>query len=49
MVASASRATAHLWIESPLDRRPGERLVWLNRQFDTHPALDERIRALKEL
>ena len=45
-----SRATAHLWIESPLARDPeGGRLSWLNRMFDTHPPLDERIRALKEL
>ena len=45
-----SRATAHLWIESPLARDPAEgRLSWLNRLFDTHPPLDERIRALKEL
>lgn len=37
MVHSGSRATAHLWIESPA------------RQFDTHPPLDERIQALREL
>ena len=50
VVHSSSRATAHLWIESPLARRPGEgRLSWVNRLFDTHPPLDERIAALKEL
>ena len=50
VVHSASRATAHLWIESPLARNPGEgRLAWLNRLFDTHPPLEERIQALKEL
>lgn len=50
VVHSASRATAHLWIESPLPRTLGEgRLAWLNRLFDTHPPLDERIQALKEL
>lgn len=48
VVHSASRATAHLWIESPLDRRRG-RGAWLNRMFDTHPPLEERIEALKEL
>ena len=48
VVHSASRATAHLWIESPLDRRDG-RGAWLNRMFDTHPPLQERIEALKEL
>ncbi len=50
VVHSASRATAHLWIEAPLARKPDEgRLAWLNRLFDTHPPLDERIQALKEL
>jgi heat shock protein HtpX len=48
VVRSGSRATAHLWIESPLDRKQG-RLAWLNRLFDTHPPLDERIRTLQEL
>jgi heat shock protein HtpX len=50
VVHSSSRATAHLWIESPLARDPSEgRLSRLNRLFDTHPPLDERIAALKEL
>ena len=50
VVHSASRATAHLWIESPLARTPDQgRLAWLNRLFDTHPPLEERIQALKEL
>jgi heat shock protein HtpX len=50
VVHSSSRATAHLWIESPLARNTGEgRLAWLNRLFDTHPPLEERIQALKEL
>lgn len=48
VVHSASRATAHLWIESPLQRKEG-RGAWLNRLFDTHPPLEERIEALKEL
>jgi len=50
VVHSSSRATAHLWLESPLARTPEEgRLAWLNRLFDTHPPLEERIQALKEL
>ena len=57
VVHSASRATAHLWIESPIARTREEGLergekgsmVWLNKLFDTHPALDERIAALQEL
>jgi heat shock protein HtpX len=35
---SASKATAHLWIEEPLDSL-----------FDTHPPLDDRIRALQAM
>jgi heat shock protein HtpX len=50
VVHSSSRATAHLWVESPLARTPQEgRLSRLNRLFDTHPPLEERIQALKEL
>jgi heat shock protein HtpX len=49
VVRSASRATAHLWIESPIARVKSEgRGAWLNRLFDTHPPLDERIRILQE-
>ena len=45
-----SRATAHLWIESPLAREPREGpFSRLNRLFDTHPPLDDRIKVLKEL
>lgn len=50
VVHSASRATAHLWIESPLARTKDEgRLSWLNRLFETHPPIEERIAALREL
>ena len=56
VVHSGSRATAHLWIESPVPRSPDEeqpgnerKLSWLNRLFDTHPPLSERIDALREL
>ncbi len=48
VVHSSSRATAHLWIESPLDKGEGKG-AWINRMFDTHPPLDERIKTLKEL
>jgi heat shock protein HtpX len=48
VVRTASRATAALWIESPLERERGF-FGWLNRLFDTHPPLEERIRLLKEL
>jgi heat shock protein HtpX len=50
VVASSSRATAHLWIEQPLARTPEEgRLSRINRLFDTHPPLAERIQALEQL
>ncbi len=54
VVRSASRATAHLWIESPIARRAHEghsrtnkQGAWLNRLFDTHPPLESRIEALR--
>jgi heat shock protein HtpX len=47
---SASKATAHMWIEQPMsgvgDRG---RQGWLNKMFDTHPPLEERIALLREL
>lgn len=47
---SASRATAHLWIEQPMPGvRDGGHLGWVNRMFDTHPPLEERIETLREL
>jgi heat shock protein HtpX len=57
VVKTASRATAHLWIESPIARsaqeaRRGSQTAkkdgaWLNRLFDTHPPLEARIEALQ--
>ncbi|MHB8669292.1 MAG: M48 family metallopeptidase [Acidimicrobiales bacterium] len=56
VLKSSSRATAHLWIESPLHHQPEDarhpregRMARLNRLYDTHPPLEERIRTLKEL
>jgi heat shock protein HtpX len=50
VVHSASSATAHLWIEAPVARKQGEgRMAWLGKMFDTHPPLEERIQALREL
>jgi heat shock protein HtpX len=47
---SATRATAHLWIEQPTPRTRDEgHLSAFNRLFDTHPPLEERIAALREL
>jgi len=47
---SATRATAHLWIEQPMPGvQEGGRLGGINRMFDTHPPLEERIALLREL
>ena len=55
VVHSASKATAHLWIESPLSDsdahhspREGHSSKF-NRLFLTHPPLEDRIAALREL
>src|SRR6478736_5373339 len=55
VVHHATRATAQMWIESPLERdeeaergQGGQKKgSWLNRAFDTHPPLSERIAALE--
>jgi heat shock protein HtpX len=49
VVHEATRATAQLWIESPLDREPGHRGARLNSWFDTHPPLAERIAILEAM
>lgn len=56
VVHSASKATSHLWIESPISDQPDEvvnpkegRTSKYNRLFMTHPPIDERIAALREL
>ena len=50
VVHAHSRATAHLWIEQPMPTSREEgKLSRLNRLFDTHPPLEERIAALREL
>ena len=49
VVASGSPATAHLWLGTPKQPRSVLRAAWLGRLFETHPPLDERIEALREL
>ncbi len=49
VVHHASHATAHLWIESPLDREDGHEQAKLNSLFNTHPPLSERINTLRRL
>ena len=49
VVHHTTRATAQLWIESPLDRTEGKKGARLNRLFDTHPPLEERIKILESM
>ena len=49
VIRHANHATAQLWIESPLDRQENAKGSWLNRAFDTHPPLDERIKILEAM
>ena len=50
VVHATSRATAHLWIEQPSAQTERQgRLSRLNRMFDTHPPIEERIALLREL
>jgi heat shock protein HtpX len=50
VVHSATTATAHMWIEQPMSG-VGDRGKFgsINRMFDTHPPLDERIALLREM
>jgi heat shock protein HtpX len=48
MIAHAPAATAHLWIESPLDMQSKGAHGWFNRLFETHPPIETRIAALQE-
>ena len=45
----ASKATAHLWIEEPLDKESNKGASKWNRLFDTHPPIDDRIHALEQM
>jgi len=49
VVHQATRATAQMWIESPLDRDEGHKGAKLNSWFDTHPPLAERIALLEAM
>jgi heat shock protein HtpX len=49
VIHTASKATAHLWIEEPLEKETRKGQNRLNHLFDTHPPLDERIRALQAM
>jgi heat shock protein HtpX len=48
-VHTASKATAHLWIDEPLDTESNRGHNKLNHLFDTHPPLEDRIRVLEAM
>ena len=49
VVHHVSRATAHLWLVAPLRGDGDDRHAKLNRMFDSHPPLAERIAILRKL
>jgi heat shock protein HtpX len=48
-VHTSSKATAHLWIEEPLEKQSNKRENKWNHLFDTHPPIDDRIRVLQAM
>ena len=49
VVHHVSRATAHLWLVTPLRSDGDDKHAKLNKMFDSHPPLDERIAILRKL
>ncbi|MBU6329001.1 MAG: M48 family metallopeptidase [Acidobacteria bacterium] len=50
VIANPSAATAHLWIESPLERSRDDGLLGsFGRMMDTHPPLADRIATLRAI
>ncbi len=49
VVHAASKATAHLWIEEPLEVEKQSISTKFNRMFASHPPLDDRIAALEAM
>jgi heat shock protein HtpX len=50
VISHSSAATAHLWIESPLEREGGKGMLGsFGRMMDTHPPLADRIALLRSM
>jgi len=49
VVHHVSRATAHMWLVTPLQNQGDDRHAKLNKMFDSHPPLAERIAILRKL
>ena len=45
----ASKATAHLYIASPLNDHKGTKRGWFAGLFETHPPVEERIKRLRDM
>lgn len=46
---SANKATAHLYIENPFKDKARSGIGWFSNLFNTHPPVEERIRALRAM
>lgn len=46
---TANKATAHLFIENPFKKKGHGGRAWLSGLFDTHPSVNERIKALQNM
>ncbi len=49
VVHHVSRATSHLWLVTPLRNQGDDKHAKLNKMFDSHPPLAERIAILRKL
>ena len=49
VVHNATKATAQMWIEQPLETDPKKPGSKFNNLFDTHPPLEDRIKRLQEM
>lgn len=45
----ASSATAHLYFENPFKADSHKKVNWLAKLFSTHPPVEERVKALREM
>lgn len=46
---TANTTTAHLWISDPYANQEEQKVPWIHKMFMTHPPVQERIAALKNM